>query len=138
MSMKVGSGMSQYYDVSRLNRNSEIEKTSRVDQSGSSAAIQNENRNASQYISQDHGGVVQTRVSDANSYQKSQLDGSREKVEKLADKLMSKLPNILADMQNLPAADETGAVNRVAVNERNAGAVAERQQQEAVLQNFAL
>ena len=88
----------------------------------------------------DHGGIIQTRVSDANAFQKTQLDGSRERIEAMADKLFDKLPNILNDMQKLP--ENAGAedqASRVAVTERNAAAVADRQAaQAAELQNFSL
>ncbi len=140
MSMKVGTGMSQYYDVSRLSRTSDIDRTSRVGQKEAADSLQNNSRNGSQYISQDHGGVIQTRVSDANAYQKNQIDTNRQTVEKMAEKLMSKLPDILKDMQSIPQTTaQTETESRVAVNERNAALVAERQQQDAAaLQNFSL
>ena len=144
MSIKIGTGVSPVYDPSLIRQASSVAASSRISKPEEAQAPRaDEASKSSQYISPDHGGVVQTRVSDANAFQKSQIKGSREAIEDMAGKLMSKLPNILSDMQRLPAAagaeDQAAATERVAVTERNAALVADRQaQQTEELQNFAL
>ena len=143
MSIRIGSNVSSLYNATRLNPAQDIDRASRVEQKQDISLDQQSARSGSRYIAQDHGGVVQTRVSDANAFQKSQLDGSRERIEDMADKLFSKLPDIFSDMQKLPdaAAEDQAAANRVAVTERNAAAVADRQAQAAQsgeLQNFTV
>ena len=141
MSLRIGAGIPSLYNSSRINQTSAVDNTSRIDRQEAVAAEQQESRNtAGQYVSQDHGGVVKTRVADKNAFQKAQLDGSRERVEDMANKLFDKLPNILADMKNLPEETEArSAASRVSVNERNVAAVADRQaaEQEQLL-NFTL
>ncbi len=143
MSIRIGSNVSSLYSATRLNPAQDIDRASRVEQKQDFALDQQDVRSGSQYVAQDHGGVVQTRVSDANAFQKGQLDGNRERIEAMADKLFSKLPDIFNDMQKLPdtAAEDKAAATRVAVTERNAAAVAERQAQAAQseeLQNFTV
>ena len=140
MSIRIGSNMSSYYNASRINPAQDIDRASRVEQKDNVSLGRQEVPGGSQYVAQDHGGIIQTRVSDANAFQKTQLDGSRERIEAMADKLFDKLPNILNDMRKLP--ENAGAedqASRVAVTERNAAAVADRQAaQAAELQNFSL
>ncbi len=140
MSIRIGSNMTSFYNASRINPAQDIDRASRVEKKNDVALDLQDGRSNGQYVAKDHGGVIQTRVSDANAFQKTQLDSSRERIEEMANKLFDKLPNILNDMQKLP--ENTGAEDqaaRVAVTERNAAAVADRQaQQAAELQNFSL
>lgn len=141
MSLRIGSNVSSLYNSSRINQTAGIDNTSRINRQDAVASEQQENRNsAGQYVSQDHGGVVKTRVADAHAFQKAQLDGNRERIEDMANKLFDKLPDILADMKKLPeAAEGQAAAGRVSVTERNVAAIAERQaaEQEQLL-NFTL
>ena len=141
MSLRIGSGMSALYSPSRISQTSDIDNTSRIDRQSAVASEQQEGRNnAGQYVSQDHGGVVHTRIADANAFKKAQLDGSRERIESMADKLYDRLPDIFADMKNLPSeTEESTAAARVSVTERNAAAIADRQAgQQDELVNFTL
>ena len=132
MSLRIGGNISSLYNATRINQTSDIDRTSRVEQKESVNSQLKDNRgNAGQYISKEHGGVVQTRVSDTNAYKKAQLDGSRERIEDMAEKLYKKLPDIFADMKKLPAGEEGQASTRVSVNERNVAAVADKQAQNA-------
>ncbi|MBR1523854.1 MAG: hypothetical protein IJ641_05305 [Lachnospiraceae bacterium] len=141
MSLRIGANIPSLYNSTRINQTSDIDNTSRIDRQAAVASEQQEGRSsANQYISQDHGGVVKTRVADANAFQKAQLDGNRERIEDMADKLFSKLPDIFADMKKLPAETENQtAASRVSVTERNVAAVADRQAaQQDQLVNFTL
>ena len=128
MSLRIGGNISSLYNATRINQTSDIDRTSRVEQKEAVNSQLKDNRgNAGQYISQEHGGVVQTRVSDTNAYKKAQLDGSRERIEDMAEKLYSKLPDIFADMKKLPENESSQTNARVSVNERNVAAVADKQ-----------
>ncbi|MBQ4482832.1 MAG: hypothetical protein II966_06315 [Lachnospiraceae bacterium] len=141
MSLRIGSNIASLYNANRINQSQDIDRASRIDQQTPAASDNKDGRsNGNQYISQAHGGVLKTRVADANSFKKAQLDTSRERIEDMADKLYTKLPDILNDMKKLPDESESqAAASRVAVTERNAAAVAERQAaQPDQLVNFTL
>ena len=98
---------------------------------------------ASQYIPENGGGVIQTRVSPENSFQKARLDNPKSSFESMADKLMSKLPDILRDMRDVPAyagEDFSSGSARVVVSDRNAAEVARQNAQKAAepLADFSL
>ena len=140
MSLRIGGNISSLYNASRINQTPDIDKTSRIEQQATIGSELQDNRSsAGQYVSQEHGGVVLTRVSDTNAYKKAQLDGSRERIEDMADKLYNKLPDIFADMKKLPVEEEVQAKARVSVNERNVAAVADKQAAQAQqLMDFSL
>lgn len=140
MSLRIGGNIPSLYNTTRINHTADIDRASRVEQKEALDSQLQENRGkAGQYISQGHGGVVQTRVSDTNAYKKAQLDGSRDRIEDMAEKLYSKLPDIFADMKKLPSEAVVQTSSRVSVNERNVAAVADKQaSQEEQLLNFAL
>ena len=129
MSLRIGGNISSLYNASRINQTPDIDKTSRIEQQATiGSELQDSRSSAGQYVSQDHGGVLKTRVADANSFQKTQLDGTRGRIEDMADKLFNKLPDIFADMKKLPEETENQtAASRVSVTERNVAAVADRQ-----------
>ena len=140
MSLRIGGNIPSLYNATRINQTPDIDKTSRVEQKEAlGSQLQDSRGNAGQYISQGHGGVVQTRISDTNAYKKAQLDGSRERIEDMAEKLYSKLPDIFADMKKLPSETDEKAATRVSVNERNVAAVADKQAaQSQQLMDFSL
>lgn len=141
MSLRISGNISSLYNTSRIGQTQDIDRTSRVEQqSPVSADLKDGRSNGSQYISQEHGGVVQTRVSDANAFKKAQLDTSREKIESMAEKLYDKLPEIFADMRKLPdGTEDRQAASRVSVNERNVAAVADKQAElQDQMMNFSL
>ena len=143
MGFRIGSNLSALFNPSRIGQTPDIDRTSGVDKAGQSQASgrQGQDGGAGQYVSREHGGVVQTRVADVNNFKKAQLDGSRANIESMADRLYDKLPNILADMKKLPGeGDSRTEAGRVAVNERNAAAVADSQaaREQEQLVNFSL
>ncbi len=140
MSLRIGGNIPSFYNTTRINQTPDIDKTSRVEQQAAIGSDPQESRNtAGQYVSQDHAGVVKTRVADANAFKKAQLEGNRERIEDMVDKLYSKLPDIFADMKKLTAEDGQETASRVAVTERNVAAVADRQaEQSQQLMNFSL
>ncbi len=142
MSLRIGGNISSLYNATRINQPQEVDNTSKIDQQSAVASEQRDGRgSAGQYVSQEHGGVVQTRVSDTNAFKKAQLDGNRERIEEMASKLYDKLPDIFADMRKLPSEEDgqQAVASRVSVNERNVAAVADRQAAEQdQLINFAL
>ncbi len=138
--MRIGSGIPGFYNAaSRLNGIDAANNVSRVSDINSASQENNgEGRQDAGYIAQ-HGGIIKTRVSPENAYQKAKLDNPREIVEDMADKLMSKLPQIMDDMKRLTADDEKAVENqKVVVNERNAAAVAEKAAGNQELMNFSL
>ena len=134
--MRIGAGVPSFYNASsRINNIENTDQVSRVSQGSAASAKEQERNEASQYIAE-HGGVIQTKVSPENAYQKAMLETPRAKVEDMADKLMSKMPRILEDMKKL-VPDET-ANEKVVVNENNAAAVAEKAKQNNELMNFSI
>ena len=137
--MRIGSGIPGFYNAaSKINSLDASNSISRVSDSNSAAGERKQQESASGYIA-DHGGVIKTRVSPENAYQKAKLDNPRETVEAMADKLMGKLPQILNDMRNLTEENEQAAESRkIVVNERNAQAVAQKAIENQDLMNFSL
>ena len=134
--MRIGAGVPSFYNASsRINNIENTDQVSRVSQGSAASAKEQERNEASQYIAE-HGGVIQTKVSPENAYQKAMLETPRAKVEDMADRLMSKMPRILEDMKKL-VPDET-ANEKVVVNENNAAAVAEKTKQNNELMNFSI
>lgn len=140
MSLRIGGNIPSLYNTTRINQTPDINKTSEIEHKPASGSQQDRSSNAGQYVSQEHGGVLQTRVADANAFKKVQLDGTRERIEDMANKLYSKLPDIFEDMKKIPSeTDGQAAASRVAVTEKNVAAVADRQaEQSQQLMNFAL
>ncbi len=134
--MRIGAGVPSFYNASsRINNIENTEQISRVSQGSAALAKEQERNGASQYIAE-HGGVIQTKVSPENAYQKAMLETPRAKVEDMADKLMSKMPRILEDMKKL--VPDEAANEKVVVNENNAAAVAEKTKQNNELMNFSI
>ena len=102
--MKVNAAMASFYNASsasRLSSVNSVNASQKVNSAQGSAGTGSGSRDsASQYLSE-HGGVVQTRVSPENAYQKTMLSDPRYGIERMASKLMTKLPDILKDMQNV-------------------------------------
>ncbi len=137
--MRIGSGIPGFYNAaSKINQLDASNRVSRVSDLNSAAGENKQQGSASGYVAE-HGGVIKTRVSPENAYQKAKLDNPRQAVEDMADKLMGKLPQILNDMRNLTEENEQAAENRrVVVNERNAAAVAQKTVENQNLMNFSL
>ena len=116
MSMRIGSSMSagsKYYNsgydpgrdlsVDRVNKINPVEEAKRVD-----ALRQQKAEN----LLSGNRGVIQTKVSPENSFQKAMVTDPGFAYERMAGKLLDKLPVILKDMQNLP--ETTDFAERVA------------------------
>lgn len=129
MSMKINSSMSSsmsgYYNsgsVDRLNADRQVNRIDRIDPVEEAkrvdALIAKERDEA---LSKANKGVVQTRVSPDNAFQKAMVTDPSFAYERLAGKLLDKLPNILQDMKNLPegsAFDEKLAKQAVEAGEK--------------------
>ena len=95
--MRIGAGLgvpSFYNASSRINDISNADEINRVSQDNAAQAKEQERNEASQYIAE-HGGVIQTRVSPENSFQKAMLDSPRARIEDMADKLIDRMPRIM-------------------------------------------
>ena len=136
--MRIGAGVPSFYNASsRINEIGNAGEINRVSQDNAAQAKQQERNEASQYIAE-HGGVIQTRVSPENSFQKAMLDSPRARIEDMADKLIDRMPRILEDMKKLVPDEQAQAPSKVVVNENNAAAVAERNAQNNELANFSI
>ncbi len=136
--MRIGAGVPSFYNASsRINDINNVDEINRVSQSNAAETKEQERNEASQYIAE-HGGVIQTRVSPENSFQKAMLDSPRARIEDMADKLVEKLPRIMEDMKKLVPDEEAAAPSKVVVNENNAAAVAEKNVQNNELANFSI
>lgn len=92
--MKINSSMPSFYNASSKinsmeNRNNVL---------ATQVSIHNEESNDS---NQSYKGVRQTKVASDNSYQKLMISDKRFAAERMASKLLDKLPVILDDMKNL-------------------------------------
>ncbi len=138
--MRIGSGIPGFYNAaSKLNNLDAVNSISRVSDPAAASGERQQNSESAGYIAE-HGGVIKTRISPENAYQKAKLETPRQIVEDMADKLMGKLPDILRDMKNLTEEETQATENRrVVVNERNAAAVAQKTAEDQTqMMNFSL
>ncbi len=124
--MRIGAGVPSFYNASsKIHNLSNAEEIRKISAGGANSANREGADEGSRYIAE-HGGVIQTRVSPENAYQKAMLDSPRAAVEDMADKLMSRMPRILEDMKKIPDTDTAVENEKVVVTDRNAAAVADR------------
>lgn len=136
MRIGAGTGVPSFYNASsRINNIGSAEEINRVSAGSQAPGQQQERNEASQYIAE-HGGVIQTRVSPENAFQKAMLDSPRARIEDMADKLVDKMPRIMEDMRKLVPDEEAAA--KTIVNENNAAAVAEKNVMKNELENFSI
>ncbi|MBO4374987.1 MAG: hypothetical protein J5829_07755 [Lachnospiraceae bacterium] len=138
--MRIGAGVPSFYNASsKINDIGNIDEINSISPNSAASSREQDRNEASQYIAE-HGGVVQTKVSPENAYQKAMLDSPRARVEDMAEKLVSKMPRILEDMKRLvPDETEAAASNeKVVINENNAAAVADKAKQNNELMNFSI
>ncbi|MDD3413132.1 MAG: hypothetical protein PHY47_03940 [Lachnospiraceae bacterium] len=99
--MKIDSSMPSFYNASSKinsmeNRNSVLATLQNTDLK-TQVSIHNEESNRDQ----SYKGVRQTKVASDNAYQKLMITDPRFAAERMASKLLDKLPVILDDMKNL-------------------------------------
>ena len=106
MSMRINSSVPGYYDAGRVNesernlRVNRVEKVNPVEEAKGISSLTKQRETGE--LSGENRGVVQTRVSPENSFQKAMVTDSSFAFERMAGKLLDKLPNILRDIKNLP------------------------------------
>lgn len=123
--MKINSNIASFYNASSRVNSSDYnrrvlatEEVSPKAQSTDTASAQSEEKRNGY---QPSVGIQQTKVSSDNSYQKRMITDPRFAVERMAGKLMDKLPDILTDMKNLP--DENKAAIAVPVENKSSKVV---------------
>ncbi len=104
--MRINSSMTSFYDAGRVNSAGHSGKTERVEKirpveetkgiSSLTEQLKAEER------SRENLGVVQTKVSPDNAFQKAMVTDRSFAFDRMAGKLMDKLPDILKDMARLP------------------------------------
>ena len=105
-----GSSASFYNASSRVNQVSQETKIQNT-QAASEVNSSSQSNISSDISNNQYQGVKQTRVSSENAYQKAMLNDPRFAMERMASKLMDKLPNILNDMKNLSDSGQTAATD---------------------------
>lgn len=136
--MKIGSGIQSFYNsTSKVNDLSQVSGASRVSDQASGLSERNSQDNGGSGYIAEHGGVIRTKVSPENAFQKVRLENPRQRVEDMADKLMSKLPDIMKDMKRLTE-DDAAERQKVVINENNAAAARKAATGEAQLADFTL
>lgn len=105
-----GSSASFYNASSRVNQVSQETKIQNT-QVASEVNSSSQSNISSDISNNQYQGVKQTRVSSENAYQKAMLNDPRFAMERMASKLMDKLPNILNDMKNLSDSGQTAATD---------------------------
>lgn len=127
MAMRVNPTMQGYYNPDRINRddNARVNRVERVNPVEESRGISSLTEQKADELMRGSRGVLQTKVSPDNSFQKAMVSDASFAYERMASKLMDKLPNILRDMKNLP---ETSEINNVSDVVEKAGKIAEAPQ----------
>ena len=97
----------KYDDSTRVNR---VEKVSPVQEVKGISSLTEQK---AEEIDRESRGVLQTKVSPDNSFQKAMVSDASFAYERMAAKLMDKLPNILRDMKNLPETSDFSNVSDV-------------------------
>ncbi len=114
MSMRIGSSPAdEQYNLNRIGLSEESLKTSRAEQvrnADAARAVPSLSAEELLSLSRANRGVVQTRVSPENSFQKTMVNDPSYAYERMAAKLMDKLPRILDDMAKLPKDDSYDVV----------------------------
>ncbi len=143
------SAYSFYNSASRVN-NANLEAASKVQESKepreSKVNEQQEKPSAAIYQREDYTGPSQTQVAPESSYQKQMLSDPHFAMERMAGKLMDKLPQIFADMSKLvtPASSENAdaqaavSASKKVIAENDPASYLERQAQNAYVQDVAL
>ncbi|MBQ9549912.1 MAG: hypothetical protein IJU87_03780 [Lachnospiraceae bacterium] len=146
MSMRINSSVPSFYDAGRVsdpNRNLRVNPVEKVNPVEEAKGISSLTRQHEiEELQKENRGVVQTRVSPENSFQKAMVTDNSFAFERMAGKLLDKLPTILRDMQNLPAegafeeqlAEKSAAPAKVVITEdgRVRGQRAEAPEQEDI------
>ncbi len=115
MAMRISSSMSGYYNLGQINHNEDIARVNRVERVKPVENLKGISSLTEQKAEEQlYGsrGVKQTLVSPENSFQKAMATDASFAYERMAGKLLDKLPNILNDIKNLP---ETESVEEMAV-----------------------
>ena len=129
--MRITSSMPSFYNAGRVNGNDEnlrvnrIEKVNPVEEAKGISSLTEQRRNDSDNGSR---GVVNTKVFPENSFQKAMVTDASFAYERMAGKLLDKLPNILRDIEKLPAMEEKGfdvaaAAEKIYASENNSKVV---------------
>lgn len=141
------SAYSFYNSASRIN-SANAEAAARVqeakDPRESKVSEQQEQKSAAIYQREDYTGPAQTQVAPESSYQKQMLSDPHFAMERMAGKLMDKLPQIFADMSKLVSPASTGSADvqetaaKKIITENDPASYLERQAQNAYVQEAAL
>ncbi len=115
MSMRVGNTTNEYLNsvAGRSGipeENQRISRTERIDREEPSKVVSSLSGEELASLSGSSRGVVQTRVSPDNSFQKNVISDPSIIYERMAAKLMDKLPRILDDMQRLVPEDSRDVI----------------------------
>ncbi len=109
MSMRIGSSTAdEQFNISRIGlseENLKAEKAEKVSKAEEPLVVTSLSAEDLLSLSRANRGVVQTRVSPENSFQKSMVNDPSFAYERMAAKLLDKLPRILDDMAKLPEDD---------------------------------
>lgn len=111
--MRIGNvAMSAYSFYDSASRANSINNASRVAQVQAPAEVNKNDDSKSEVVAssaiyqrEDYAGPKRTELSPELSYNKNRIDDSQFNINRMADKLMSSLPNIMKDMQNVPDMD---------------------------------
>lgn len=136
-----------YNSVSRSNLNqvnsaSALQKSAEIKEAQGQAT--EESKNSAIYQRDDYTGPQYTQVSPENSYQKTMISDTKFAMERMASKLMDKLPQILKDMNNPQSSVENVSANAtpskvvIAENDYLSQQARNAQQQDIALQDISL
>jgi len=136
-----------YNSVSRTNVN-QVNSASALQKASEAKEVQSqeskESTSSAIYQREDYSGPQYTQVSPENSYQKTMLSDTKFAMERMASKLMDKLPQILKDMnatQNVaPESAPNAASSKVVIAENDylSQQAKNAQQQDMALQDISL
>ncbi len=147
--MRINNNVASFYNAaSRVNtaeQNRKILATEEITNTTTQGKEELTQANSNQEYARSSQGIVQTKVSPENSYQKQMVNDPRFAAERMASKLMDKLPMILEDMKNLPDNmnqnyavpdfSSSPASGKIVISENS---VADYGQEQTALQNITL
>lgn len=142
--MKIDTGMASFYNAS--SRVHSTPEESRILKAAEAAAPQGhsgqDTPSGDKQAQQIPAKMMQTRISPDSSYQKNMVTDPRFAMERIASKLLDKVPDILNDMRKLPEAGSDGAVqsaepSKIVIRENSAADYAADRQRE-MMQDITL
>lgn len=124
MALRIDPGTNELYNTNKVGLSDEAlraEQSRRIEKPDEPRLSPSLSAEELLSLSRGNRGVVQTKVSPENSFQKAMVHDKTFAYERMAAKLMDKLPRILDDMQKLTAEDNRDVITAAKRADANKG-----------------